>query len=199
MLPKPFPWRPGTAAWIEHGGIQGGMVTHLSNIGVQLTVDVRRAHCFFVPDITIPGERVSIMAGMQGGVIAAMTIALGQSGNFLSYRPARTKRVFYSMTVKFRAKHTAFADLFEFVCGQAGSEWRAVSRLKDLLRTAKQGVHATITLAVSAEADDVDRQIRSVPNVSDAMKKRHKVLTKPELFKFVMDCDFNATGYCRIG
>ena len=55
--------------------------SRLSNNGVPLTVDVRRAHCFFVPDITIPGERVSIMAGMRGGVIAATAIALGQSGN----------------------------------------------------------------------------------------------------------------------
>ncbi len=145
------------------------------------------ASVFFVSDINSPGERVQLIAGLRGGLLASLSLAQGQGGVYVRYRSAIAKRAKVHVSDAFAAKHGQINELITWACGLPGSLWARVTAA-GLLRHS-EGVETAIAVLTGDETAAFEKEIKrhvTCHQITKAAEKKIKVTTKPELFDRVL-------------
>ncbi len=146
------------------------------------------ADAFFVADVNNAGERISLIAGLRGLLIASLPMARGMGGVHLRYKRALGNTVMVHMSDTFKAKYAQTHALIKWACELPHGQWAIVSELA----TVTSSKSRAIVVCCNAETAGVERKIPI------AARKRVRVLTKPELVDFVGEVDLERSGHSAL-
>ena len=164
-------------------------VQTLRRVSVQTSTDIIEADHCFVEDLGNPGEKISILAGMLGRVVAQYAVLTGK-WYFVKYQRPKRRCVHFVIAPQFREKHQAMTDVIEGAARQDKNHWQQHDSLEALSGLADASLLAIVT---NAEAREVEAKLRSLSKGKPQVRAA-KVVTKPELRKFVCNMDSAASG-----
>jgi len=150
-----------------------------------------KAQCFLVPDLSSPGQRVLLNAGLSGGTLLSPTCISVGAGPFVTYQRALTSRRKVWFSDAFKATHATLMHIFLVRLADVAAgpvRWVVIAERGEFARLARTNRRGPTTLLAFVAKHEV----------ADADLRDAKRLIAGELLRFlaIIDRNKSSTAMC---